>query len=148
MLFYLAKGEIFVPKKLNDTQVLEIVTKHANGTSISALAREYGIARTTITRYIEQNADLIQKCADKKEETVTEWLKAHTSQIQGILNMCIDLLPAQLKKASARDIVGVYKIMTETQINTIELKQQSNGAEALDKICEAIKGATGVENGK
>ena len=60
-----------MPKKLNDTQVLEIVTKHANGTSISALAREYGIARTTITRYIEQNADLLQKCAKKKEETVT-----------------------------------------------------------------------------
>ena len=40
-----------MPKKLNDTQVLEIVTKHANGTSISALAREYKLLRNTVKSY-------------------------------------------------------------------------------------------------
>lgn len=113
-----------MPKKLNDTQVLELVTKYANGTSISALARDYNISRKTVGRYISNNADLIQKCTDKKEETVTGWLQAHTSQIQGILNMCIELLPEQLKKASARDIVGVYKILTETNVNVIDSKEK------------------------
>ena len=116
-----------MPTKLNDTQVLELVTKHANGTSISALARDYNISRKTAGRYISNNADLIQKCTDKKEKTVTEWLQAHTSQIQGILNMCIELLPEQLKKASARDIVGVYKILTETNVNVIDSKEKPSG---------------------
>lgn len=105
-----------MPAKLNDTQVLELVTAHANGTSISALARDYHISRPTVTRYINNNSELLQKCADKKEETVTQWLKAYTDQIQSILNLCVELLPEKLKEASARGIVGAYKILTETSV--------------------------------
>ena len=57
-----------MPTKLNDTQVLELVTRYANGTSISALAKDYNIARPTVTRYIDKNADLLQKITEKKEK--------------------------------------------------------------------------------
>ena len=42
-----------VPKKLNDKQVIE----HANGTSISVLAKKYGIARNTVKAYISSNCN-------------------------------------------------------------------------------------------
>jgi Mor family transcriptional regulator len=131
-----------VPKKLNDTQIAELIMKHTNGTSISALAKEYGITRDTARRYITDNADLRQDLANIKNETVTEWLKANSSRIQGLLDLCVDLLPEQLKKASARDLVGAIKILTETSINNVDNKQKGDSLETLDKLCKAIEGAS------
>lgn len=56
------KGGIFVPKKLNDSQIAELIMKHTNGTSISALAKEYRIDWTTCKRYIDNARDLQEKC--------------------------------------------------------------------------------------
>lgn len=134
------KGEIFVPKKLNDTQVVELVTKHTNGTSISALAKEYKIDWTTCKRYINNARDLQEQCKAIKNETVTEWIKANSSRIQGILDLCIDLLPKKLKEASTRDIVGAIKVLTETTVNN-EGKEKTNEKDALDRLCDAIQGA-------
>ena len=129
-----------MPKKLNDTQVVELVTKHTNGTSISALAKEYKIDWTTCKRYIDNARDLQEQCKTIKNETVTEWIKANSSRIQGILDLCIDLLPKKLKEASTRDIVGAIKVLTETTVNN-EGKEKSNEKDALDRLCDAIQGA-------
>jgi hypothetical protein len=127
---------MFVPKKLNDTQIAELIMKHTNGTSISALAKEYEIGRNTVKRYLNSGAEIEQKCTTIKNETITAWLKAHTSQIQGLLDLCIDLLPDKLKEASAREIVGAYKILTETSVNNVDNKPNSNGgnSEIKDEI--------------
>jgi Mor family transcriptional regulator len=130
-----------VPKKLNDTQIAELIMKHTNGTSITTLAKEYGITRDTVRRYITDNADLRQNLANIKNETVTEWLKANSSRIQGLLDLCVDLLPEQLKKASARDLVGAIKVLTETSINNVDNKNKGDTSEALDRLCKAIEGA-------
>ena len=130
-----------MPKKLNDTQIAELIMKHTNGTSISALAKEYGIDWTTCKRYIENARDLQEKCESIKNETITEWLKAHTSQIQGLLDLCVDLLPKKLKEASARDIVGAYKILTETSVNNVDNKAKGDDGTSLDRLCEAIEKA-------
>ena len=129
-----------MPKKLNDTQVVELVTKHTNGTSISALAKEYKIDWTTCKRYINNARDLQEQCKAIKNETVTEWIKANSSRIQGILDLCIDLLPKKLKEASTRDIVGAIKVLTETTVNN-EGKEKTNEKDALDRLCDAIQGA-------
>lgn len=106
-----------MPKKLNDTQVLELVTRYANGTSISALAKDYDIARPTVTRYIENNADLLQKCADKKEETITQWLESHKGDLTSILDQITKLLPKKLSKASVKELFGGLKILTDLGVN-------------------------------
>ena len=115
--------------------------KRTNGTSISALAKEYKIGRNTVKRYIDSGAEMEQKCTTIKNETVTEWLKANSSRIQGLLNLCVDLLPEQLKKASARDLVGAIKVLTETSINNVDNKNKGDTSEALDRLCKAIEGA-------
>jgi Mor family transcriptional regulator len=121
------KGEVFVPKKLNDTQIAELIMKHTNGTSISALAKEYGIKWETVKGYITERREIVEKAESIKNETVTEWLKANSSRIQGLLDLCVDLLPEQLKKASARDLVGAIKILTETSINNLGKGDSGNG---------------------
>jgi predicted DNA-binding protein YlxM (UPF0122 family) len=106
-----------VPTKLNDTQVLELVTRYANGTSISALAKDYNISRPTVTRYIDKNADLLQKITEKKEESITQWLESNKGKLTGILNQITELLPEKLKSANARELFGGLKILTDLGIN-------------------------------
>lgn len=132
-----------MPTKLNDTQIAELIMKYTNGTSISALAREYKIDWTTCKRYIENSKDLQEDCKNIKNQTVTEWLKTNSMRIQGLLDMCIDLLPKQLNKANARDLVGALKILTETSINNVEGRGDTNPNEEPTTITVEI-----VDNGK
>ena len=134
-----------MPNKLNDVQIAEMVMKHTNGTSISALAKEYGVSRTSITRYLKDNAELEQKCTAIKSESITQWLKDNTDRIQGLLDLCVELLPKKLKEASARDIVGAYKILSETSVNNVDNKQKENTGDALDRLCQEIREAANNE---
>lgn len=115
------------PKKLNETQIAELILKYTNGTSISALSREYGIDWRTVKQYIDERREIVEETKSIKNETVTEWLKANSSRIQGLLDLCVQLLPEQLKKASARDLVGAIKILTETSINNVDKNGKDNG---------------------
>ena len=131
-----------MPNKLNDVQIAEIVMKHSNGTSISTLASDYNVGWRTIKRYLDNNKEMSDKCNTIKSETITQWLKDNTDRIQGLLKLCIDLLPEKLKKASARDVVGAYKILSETSVNNVESKQQGDNGDALDRLCKEIREAS------
>ena len=106
-----------MPTKLNDTQVLELVTKHANGTSISALAKEYGISRNTAKVYIAENKGDEQNLTTIKNETITQWLESNKGKLTDILNQITDLLPEKLKNANARELFGGLKILTDLGVN-------------------------------
>ncbi len=106
-----------MPKKLNDTKVLEIVTKHANGTSISALARQYKISRNTVKSYLNSKSDFEQKLTDIKNETITKWLESHKGDLTSILDQITKLLPKKLSKASVKELFGGLKILTDLGVN-------------------------------
>ena len=135
-----------VPKKLNDKQVSELVIEHANGTSISALAKKYGIDRSTARRYIDNAAELRQKYNAIKNETVTEWLDGQREEIKGLLNQIISLLPKKLKESNARDLIGVYKILIETSINNVESTNESR--EQITGISVEFEDASEGSNGE
>lgn len=133
------------PKKLTETQITELAIKHANGTSKTALAKEYGISRNTVNVYLAEQSDVEQEFNAIKKESVTEWLKANTDRIQGLLDLCVELLPKKLKEASARDIVGAYKILSETSVNNVDNKQKESTGDALDRLCQEIREAANNE---
>lgn len=135
-----------VPKKLNDKQVSELVIEHANGTSISALAKKYGIDRSTARRYIDNAAELRQKYNAIKNETVTEWLDGQREEIKGLLNQIISLLPKKLKESNARDLIGAYKILIETSINNVESTKESG--EQITGISVEFEDASEGSNGE
>lgn len=135
-----------VPKKLNDKQVSELVIEHANGTSISALAKKYGIDRSTARRYIDNAAELRQKYNAIKNETVTEWLDSQREEIKGLLNQIISLLPKKLKESNARDLIGVYKILIETSINNVESTNENR--EQITEISVEFEDASEGSNGE
>ena len=135
-----------VPRKLNDKQVSELVIEHANGTSISALAKKYGIDRSTARRYIDNAAELRQKYNAIKNETVTEWLDSQREEIKGLLNQIISLLPKKLKESNARDLIGVYKILIETSINNVESANENR--EQITGISVEFEDASEGSNGE
>ena len=135
-----------MPKKLNDKQVSELVIEHANGTSISALAKKYGIDRSTVKRYIDNTAELQQKYNTIKNETVTEWLDGQREEIKGLLNQILSLLPKKLKESNARDLIGAYKILIETSINNVESTNESR--EQITGISVEFEDASEGSNGE
>ena len=106
-----------MPKKLNDTQVLEIVTKHANGTSISALAKEYKIDWNTCKKYITDSRDIHENIKTIKNETITQWLESHKGDLTSILDQITKLLPKKLSNASVKELFGGLKILTDLGVN-------------------------------
>lgn len=132
-----------MPRKLNDKQVLELVTEHANGTSISKLAKDYELSRDTVRKYLQEYSETRQKLVTIKNESITEWLKTQKDTIMGILDQIIGLLPKRLKDASVKDLMGAYKILTETSINNVESKGDTNPNEEPTTITVEI-----VDNGK
>ena len=135
-----------VPKKLNDKQVSELVIEHANGTSISALAKKYGIDRSTAKRYIDNSAELRQKYNAIKNEAVTEWLDGKREEIKRLLNQIIFLLPKKLKVSNARDLISAYKILVETSINNVESTNESR--EQITGISVEFEDASEGSNGE
>ena len=135
-----------VPKKLNDKQVSELVIEHANGTSISALAKKYGIDRSTAKRYIDNSAELRQKYNAIKNEAVTEWLDGKREEIKRLLNQIIFLLPKKLKVSNARDLISAYKILVETSINNVESTKESG--EQITEISVEFEDASEGSNGE
>ncbi len=105
------------PKKLNDTQIAELVFKHTNGTSISALAKEYDIDWTTCKRYIEKSRELQEECKTIKNETITEWIKNNSSDLAGLLDDIKAELKGKIKDASVKELLGGLKILTDLGIN-------------------------------
>lgn len=136
-----------VPKKLNDKQVSELVIEHANGTSISALAKKYGIARNTVKAYISSKADFEQKLTTIKNETVTEWLDGQREKIKGLLNQIISLLPKKLKESNARDLMGAYKILIETSINNVESNKGNDADNNGINVNISFADTSGKESG-
>lgn len=137
-----------VPTKLNDTQVLELVTKHANGTSISALAKEYSIEWRTVKRYIENNREITEKIHTTKNESITQWLESNKGKLTDILNQITELLPEKLKNANARELFGGLKILTDLGVN---INKDGDSEEKQEKGITFVFTDTsieGVNNGK
>lgn len=134
-----------MPKKLNDTQVLEIVTKHANGTSISALAKEYKIDWNTCKKYITDSRDIHENIKTIKNETITQWLESHKGDLTSILDQITKLLPKKLSKASVKELFGGLKILTDLGVN---INKDGGGEDNQDRGITFVFTDTSIEGAK
>lgn len=130
-----------MPKKLNDTQIAELVMKHTNGTSISALAKEYKIGWETAKNYIANNREIREKSETIKKEAIGKVLENTFNELGAeaseILTLAFKQAKALIPKASLRDVVGLMKILSDMRDAT----QENDGENALDKLCATIKEA-------
>lgn len=135
-----------MPKKLNDTQIAELVYKYANGTSITTLAKEYGIDWTTCKRYLNNARELQEECKAIKNETILEWITNNSNELAGLLDDIKTNLRDKIKDASVRELFGGLKILTDLGINLKTEKPQ--GDQKQDEITiEFVDNSGDIDNG-
>ena len=155
LLFYLAKGEIFVAgdnERLTQSEILNLIYTYLEcNESYFAAAKRLGkgYSDAKVKRYVEKYSELVEKCRTKKREAVDEALTRAFDQVgaeaEEIVISAFREIKEKLPKANVRDLIGLVKVFSDMRFTC---KQQSDGADSLNKICEAIRGATGVDNGK
>ncbi len=130
------------PKKLTDTQIAKLVMKHTDGTSISALAREYKISQETVRRYLKNNATMREECEAIKKEAIGKVLEDTFNELgtdaSEILTSAFKQIKKQIPKANLRDLVGLMKVLSDMRNAT----QENSGEDALDRLCEEIRQAS------
>lgn len=123
--------------KLTDRQKKQIIAEYAENkgkVSYASLGKKYEVDRSTIAKVIKNNPEFQQKATEVKKEntkSMIEYLVSKREKAQNIIEMLLNITPADVKKASLRDRMGALKIITETfgATNTDE-----NNAEASKGI--------------
>jgi len=64
-----------------------------------------------------------------------------------LLDQIVGLLPKKLKEGNVRDLMGAYKILTETSINNVENDKESE-EEQITEINVEFEDASEGNNGK
>lgn len=116
--------------------------KHTDGTSISALAREYKISQETVRRYLKNNATMREECEAIKKEAIGKVLEDTFNELgtdaSEILTSAFKQIKKQIPKANLRDLVGLMKVLSDMRNAT----QENSGEDALDRLCEEIRQAS------
>lgn len=111
---------MFVPKKLNELQIQEFLQKKALGTSVSTLAKEYGISRTLAYNYINLHTETLQNIEAIKKQTLDKALEDAFNELSNeareILVAAFRELKKKIPQASVRDLVGVISTFGNMRI--------------------------------
>jgi len=118
-----------MPKHLTDKQQQQIVADFiSSGDSYREIAKRYGVAPNTIKNVVSKNADVAQRCAEKKEETTYDLLAemqadsrfAHNLHKMA-LNRAKELIP---KTTDIQRLMTAMGIMIDKQTKYIEMQQR------------------------
>lgn len=67
--------------RLTDKQKKDIIADYVETGSYNATAKRFGVALNTVKKICTQNADIAQKCKQKKEQNTADMLAYMTSDI-------------------------------------------------------------------
>ena len=104
--------------KLDEKQRAEIIAAYAEGgVSYQDLGQKYGVSYKTIERAIKSDTDgLSKKVKEIKEQTavdVTKHIKGRSGAAMDLFDDILDELRRKLPKATARELFGGLKILSE-----------------------------------
>lgn len=102
--------------KLTDRQRKHIAAEYANGgISQRELAKRYNVTQKTISTILN-TPEVKQKVSEKKEEntlSMLEFMESQKDQAQNLMQKILSCAADDIKKASLRDKMGAFKILSE-----------------------------------
>ena len=102
--------------KLTDRQRKRIAAVYANGgISQRELAKRYNVTQKTISTILN-TPEVKQKVSEKKEEntlSMLEFMESQKDQAQTLMQKILSCAEADIKKASLRDKMGAFKILSD-----------------------------------
>jgi len=94
--------------RLTDRQKKKIVADYVQLGSYNATAKVNGVALNTVKKIVQGNADIAEKCNQKKEENTADilsYMESRKDKVCDIIGLCLDVLPDKIKNArTASDV--------------------------------------------
>lgn len=121
--------------RLTDRQKKKILADYVQTNNYCATAKINGVSATTVKNIVRANADILEKCEQKREENTKEVLDYIQNQgplMCDILKAGLDALndPEKLKKASVSQIATMIAIIVDKSI----LIRDMTGSGGADKV--------------
>lgn len=133
--------------RLTDEQKKKIIADYVESGSYRATAKKFGISNSTVRKLCTSDCEIVQKCAQKKEENTADmlaYMESRKEKAQKAVDAYLEALtdPAKIKAAKLSEIATAMGIVVDKFT-----KNTSAGEDTLAKLDEVLKkiGGTGNE---
>lgn len=111
---------------LTEDQRQEVIAARVEGESLRSIARRYGVSPTTIRSYCREDPDLVQKIAQKREETTGQILRAMDARASNVVALMdrymLELMDDERISSTAMDkLATVLGIILDKWLRAAEL---------------------------
>lgn len=125
--------------RLTDEQKKKIIADYVESGSYRATAKKFGISNSTVRKLCTSDCEIVQKCAQKKEQNTADmlaYMDSRKEQAKGIIDSYLEALadPEKLEKTPIQQIATAMGIVVDkfvTQPTESRLKERKLEIELL-----------------
>ncbi|RGB91091.1 helix-turn-helix domain-containing protein [Hungatella hathewayi] len=130
---------VIVASRLTDKQKKDIIADYVETGSYNATAKRFGVALNTVKKICTQNADIAQKCKQKKEQNTADmlaYMDSRKEQAQGIIDEYLKKLadPKKLENATISQIATAMGIVVDKFMDNTKRGDNTEGITILNDI--------------
>lgn len=108
--------------RLTDKQKKKIIADYVESGSYRATAKKFGVSDNTVKKICNENAQIAQKCAEKKEQNTAEildYLDSRKEKAKDVLDAYMEALkkPEKIQAAKLSEIATAMGIVIDKFIN-------------------------------
>ena len=125
--------------RLTDKQKKDIIADYVETGSYRATAKRFGVSDNTVKKICAQNADIAQKCAQKKEQNTKDmlaYMDSRKGQAQGIIDKYLEKLadPEKLESATISQIATAMGIVVDKFMDNTTKEEDTGGIVIVNNI--------------
>jgi len=111
-----------VAARLTDKQKKEIIADYVESGSYRATAKKFGVSDNTVKKICNENAQIAQKCAEKREQNtadIRDYMESRKDKAKDVLDAYIEALkkPEKIQAAKLSEIATAMGIVIDKFIN-------------------------------
>lgn len=108
--------------RLTDKQKKEIIADYVESGSYRATAKKFGVSDNTVKKICNENAQIAQKCAEKREQNtadILDYMESRKEKAKDVLDAYIEALkkPEKIEAAKLSEIATAMGIVIDKFIN-------------------------------
>ena len=129
-------------QKLTDLKKKKIIAEYVKQGNYSAVAREYGVSRTTVKKIVENNSDITELMADKYEKNTQDilaYMDSKRDKIYTFIDKYLDLFmdKNKLDEASINQLSTAFGTVIDKFTRAGGAAEEKNGK--LSELIEGVK---------
>ncbi len=108
--------------RLTDKQKKEIIADYVESGSYRATAKKFGVSDNTVKKICNENVQIAQKCAEKREQNtadILDYMESRKEKAKDVLDAYIEALkkPEKIEAAKLSEIATAMGIVIDKFIN-------------------------------